>query len=146
DVVEELLEVAQKRNVTQIIIGKPGNLKFSERFMGSIVEKVLRQSQNISVHVIPGDGLKARQDHEVRKISVKKATNLIPYVTTFVALAVITVIAWLGSSDLGLVNTAMLYLLPVLLSAGRYGKKIGVFTAIVSVITYDFFTIPPVLT
>jgi Osmosensitive K+ channel histidine kinase len=146
DVVEELLEVAQKRNVTQIIIGKPGNLKFRERFTGSIVEKVLRQSRNISVHVIPGEAPKAKQENEVKKIPVKKANDLIPYMTTFVSLAVITVIAWLGSSELGLVNTAMLYLLPVLLSAGLYGKKVGVFTAIVSVIIYDFFTIPPVLT
>ncbi|KLU64404.1 sensor protein KdpD [Desulfosporosinus acididurans] len=146
DVVEELLEVAQKRNATQIIIGKPGNLKLRDRFTGSIVEKVLRQSQNISVHVIPGDVPKIKQDHELKKIRLNKANNLIPYVTTFVSLAVITVLAWLGSSELGLVNTAMLYLLPVLLSAGRYGKKVGVFTAIVSIITYDFFTIPPVLT
>ena len=146
DIVEELLEVAQNRNVTQIIIGKPGNLKIWERFSGSIVEKVLRQSRNISVHVIPGDGPKIKDDHEPKKIGVKKANDIVPYMITFISLAVITVIAWLGSSDLGLVNTAMLYLLPVLLSAGRYGKKVGVFTAIVSVITYDFFTIPPVLT
>ncbi|AFM39952.1 osmosensitive K+ channel histidine kinase [Desulfosporosinus acidiphilus SJ4] len=146
DVVEELLEVAQKRNVTQIIIGKPGQLKIRERFSSSIVEKVLRQSQNISVHVIPGDGPKTKEERENKKTGVKKTNDLVPYLTTFVSLAVITVVAWLGSSELGLVNTAMLYLLPVLLSAGRYGKRVGIFTSIVSVITYDFFTIPPVLT
>ncbi|MDQ7092961.1 sensor histidine kinase KdpD [Desulfosporosinus sp. PR] len=146
DVVEELLEVAQNRNVTQIIIGKPGKLKLQERFFGSIVEKVLRQSQNISVHVIPGDGPKTKDDQEAKKIGLRKANDLVPYLVPLAALSVITVIAWLGGSDLGLVNTAMLYLLPVLLSAGRYGKKAGVFTAIVSLITYDFFTIPPVLT
>ncbi|WP_088189251.1 sensor histidine kinase KdpD [Desulfosporosinus sp. FKA] len=146
DVVEELLEFAQKRNVTQIIIGKSCDFNFRERFTGSIVEKVLRQSHNISVHVIPGDGSKTKQHNEVKSTRVKKPYDSIPYLTSFVSLAIITVIAWLGSSDLGLVNTAMLYLLPVLLSAGRYGKKVGVFTAIISVITYDFFTIPPVLT
>ena len=154
DVVEELLDIAQKHNVTQIIIGKPGKLNLQERFFGSIVEKVLRQSQNISVHVIPGNTSKNKPENKPEnksgnrfgKTEVKKIDHLFPYLTTVVSLIIISIIAWLGGPDLGLVNTAMLFLLPVLLSAGRYGKRAGVFTAIVSIITYDFFTIPPVLT
>ncbi|WP_425804606.1 ATP-binding protein [Desulfitobacterium sp. Sab5] len=148
DIVEELLEVAQKRNVTQIIIGKSGKLSLRERFSGSIVERVLRQSQNISVHVIPGNIQKTKQGIESKKIPVGKANAnmVILYITTFALLAMITLIAWEWRSDLGLVNIAMLYLLPVLLSAGRYGKRAGVITSLLAIIAYDFFTVPPVLT
>lgn len=146
DIVEELLEVAQKRNVTQIIIGKSDKLKLRERFSGSIVEKVLRHSQNISVHVIPGNVQKNKQVNESKRIPVNRPNEVIPYIVTLASLAIITLIAWIGQSDLGLVNVAMLYLLPVLLSAVRYGKKAGIFSSFLAIIVFDFFTIPPVLT
>lgn len=145
DIPEELLEVAQKRNVTQMIIGKPGKLSLRERFSGSIIEKVLRQSQNISVHVIPGDVHKTKDVISSGKTSIQKTKKVTPYIITLSLLAIITVIAWKWGSDLGLVNTAMLYLLPVLVSAGRYGKRAGVVTSFTAIVAYDFFTIPPIL-
>ena len=54
NVAEELLDLARKRNVSQIIIGKPLHSRLWEWLHGSVVDKVIRQSQEISVHVIPG--------------------------------------------------------------------------------------------
>ena len=47
------------------------------------------------------------------------------------------------SSFLGAVNISMLFLLPVLLSAARWGRFPAVITAIMGVITFDFFFVPP---
>ncbi|HWQ41998.1 MAG TPA: ATP-binding protein, partial [Desulfosporosinus sp.] len=49
------------------------------------------------------------------------------------------------SSFLGVVNISMLYLLPVLFVAPRWGRFPAVITAIMGVITFDFFYVPPFL-
>ncbi|HVJ48468.1 sensor histidine kinase KdpD [Desulfitobacterium sp.] len=144
DIAEELLEIAQKRNVTQIIIGKPGKLSLRERLTGSIVDKVVRQSQNISVHVIPGNTQRVEGQRNP-KGSFKRPTHLLPYVEIIGLIVLITLIGWTWESYLGLVNMAMLFLLPVLYGAVRWGLSAGILSAIMAIIFYDFFVVPPVL-
>ena len=50
---EEILELAIKRNVSQIIIGKPEHTRFWELIHGSIVDKVIRHSHGISNSCYP---------------------------------------------------------------------------------------------
>lgn len=144
DIAEELLEIARKRNVTQIIIGKPGKLGWREKLAGSIVDKVVRQSQNISVHVIPGE-VKREAGQRNPKGSFKKPARLLPYLEIFSLIILITLIGWTWVSYLGLVNMAMLFLFPVLFGAVRGGLSAGIFSAITAIIFYDFFVVPPVL-
>jgi K+-sensing histidine kinase KdpD len=51
----EILRVATQRNVTQLIIGKPIHGVWYEWFHGTaVVDKIIRRSEGISIHVIPG--------------------------------------------------------------------------------------------
>jgi two-component system sensor histidine kinase KdpD len=143
NVAEELLEVARKRNVSQIIIGKPLHSRLWEWLHGSVVDKVIRQSQEISVHVIPG---RLREDREKQVAApVGQTIVLAPYTGTFLMIVLITILAGLLGPYLGLVDIAMIYLLPVLFSAVRWGTGPAVFAAVVGLLTFDFFFVPPTL-
>ncbi|TGE33029.1 sensor histidine kinase KdpD [Desulfosporosinus sp. Sb-LF] len=154
NVVEEILELARKRNVSQIIIGKPERTRFWEIIRGSIVDKVIRHSHGISIHVIPG----SQQETESGRINVvsekeedigartkrRSLYPVFPYIASSLMVIVITFGITLISTFLGLVNISLLYLLPVLLSAARWGTFPAIFTAIMGTLTFDLFFVPPI--
>jgi two-component system, OmpR family, sensor histidine kinase KdpD len=154
NVAEEILELAKKRNVSQIIIGKPEHNRFWEIVHGSVVDKVIRHSQGISIHVIPGSQQETGQSHKLTAEKVKeKAIRLqqgrllsAPYIWSIIMMIVLTLLITPISSYLGIVNISMLYLLPVLFSAARWGRLPAVITAAMGVITFDFFFVPPIFT
>lgn len=148
DVAEELLELARKRNVSQIIIGKPLYSRLWEFIHGSVVDKVIRLSHGVSVHVIPGNP-KLVQERAVNQKPAEQPpwelVSLLPYVASLLIMVVLTVIAVPLKNMLGLVNIAMLYLLPILLSAVWWGTRPSIAAAVMAVIAYNFFLVPPTL-
>jgi Osmosensitive K+ channel histidine kinase len=152
NVAEEILELAKKRNVSQIIIGKPEHTRFWEIVHGPVVDKVIRHSQGISIHVIPGSQQETGHSHQQAAERVKeKAVRLqqgsfvsVPYILSIFMMLVLTLLITPLSSFLGVVNISMLYLLPVLYSAARWGRLPAVITAAMGVITFDFFFVPPI--
>lgn len=143
DVAEVILDLARKRNVSQIIIGKPFHTKLWEIIHGSVVDKVIRHSQGISIHVIPGNPkLISRLRPEPARFP--KALSMTPYVATALMVALLTVLAAPLKSALGEVNIALFYLLPVLFSAVKWGIIPSIAAALMAVIAFDFFLIPPV--
>lgn len=148
DVAEELLDLAQKRNVSLIIIGKPLYSRFWELIQGSVVDKVIRLSDSINVHVIPGNKklLQERQAAPKSGQQPARANNrLFPYLASLFIMILLTVLSAPLRDTLGLVNIAMLFLLPVMMSAVRWGTMPAIATAFMGVIGFDFFLVPPTL-
>ena len=152
---EVILELARKRNVSQIIIGKPQHTRLWEIIRGSVVDKVIRQSQGISIHVIPGNQqeagptqiqtLKMRKGEEVgSKAHRWNSPKLIPYLASSLMIIVMTLVLTLVSPFLGLVNIFLTYLLPILLSAARWGTLPAIATALLGTIAFDLFFVPPI--
>lgn len=67
------------------------------------------------------------------------------YSLTLGSVAVITILGKLLEPWFDLVNIALLYLLPVLISAVRWGRGPSFFASFVGVLAFDFFFVPPVL-
>lgn len=142
DVAEELLELARKRNVSQIIIGKPLHSKFWEWLHGSVVDKIIRQSQGVGVHVLPGN---PKQENEKKIVNPAQQPFLFtPYAGALLMMVFVTALAGLLAPFFGLVNIAMIYLLPVLFSAVKWGTGPAVIAAVTGIITFDFFFVPPI--
>jgi two-component system sensor histidine kinase KdpD len=153
NMVEEILELARKRNVSQIIIGKPEHTRFWDIVHGSIVDKVIRHSQGMSIHVIPGSQQEAglsqpsnaeRAKDRGRGSQLRRSLSVIPYIVSLIMMILLTLIIIPISSFLGIINISMLYLLPVLLSAAQWGRLPAMVTAAMGVITFDFFFVPPI--
>jgi two-component system sensor histidine kinase KdpD len=67
------------------------------------------------------------------------------YVASFLLIVAITIIGWLIHEFISPTNLAMFYMLGVVVVAWRRGLLPAIFTAVIGVISFDFFFIPPYL-
>ncbi|MGE5390923.1 MAG: ATP-binding protein [Deltaproteobacteria bacterium] len=153
DIAEEIIDLARKRNVSQIIMGKPEHTRMWEIINGSVVDRVIRYSKGLSVHVIPGDTTKVEHPITEDKSYTRQAGTdlhkpvisvIYPYVMTIIMMVVLTIIFLNTKRYLGLVNISLLYLLPVVISANRWGTKPALFSSAIGIIAFDFLFVPPV--
>ncbi|HEX3044081.1 MAG TPA: DUF4118 domain-containing protein [Bacillota bacterium] len=77
--------------------------------------------------------------------STSRLTSFLPYLWTCIAIAAITYLSTVIHSIFDQTNIALLYLLPVLLAAVRWGLGVSIFTSILGVLAFDFFFVPPQL-
>ncbi|MEQ8200583.1 MAG: ATP-binding protein [Syntrophomonadaceae bacterium] len=68
-----------------------------------------------------------------------------PVIAVLLLIALVTGAGKLWGDDMGLTNILMLYMLPVIFASVRMGVKPSIFIALVSVLCWDVFFVPPVL-
>ena len=69
-----------------------------------------------------------------------------PYYGSLACVAAVTAFCWTFHTWLGLINTAMILLLPVVYSGITWGRRSGLMASIAAVLALDFFFVPPQLT
>jgi len=146
DFVEEILHVARINNVTAIVIGKPRKSRVWELLHGSIVDRLIRESGGINIYVI--------QANEEKKQTVPIATKPVSvdgliwkyYGLSLLMVSAVTLFGFLLKNHIELINIALLYQLPVTMSAFWWGRWPSYFAAIMSMLLFDFLFIPPVFT
>jgi two-component system, OmpR family, sensor histidine kinase KdpD len=144
-IADDVLSYARENNATQIIIGKSTRSAWFEMIHGSVVHELLRKAGNISIHVIPGVG-DARRRAPVKAAPAPNPIEPLPYVvsTGFVGIALLIALGIDQFVDLE--NISLVFLAAVLASAVRFGIWPSVYAALVSVLCYNFFFIPPLYT
>lgn len=154
DIAEEIVDLARKRNVSQIIMGKPEHTRIWELLNGSVVDRVIRYSKGLSVHVIPGDAKKLeetgneqnRHNGDIGNKPNKPFIKVIsPYFLSLVMMVLLTIVSLNIKEYLGLVNISLLYLLTIVISATRWGTKPALFSSVIGITVFDFLFVPPVL-
>jgi two-component system sensor histidine kinase KdpD len=139
---EELVNYALRRNVTKIVIGKPARPRWREILFGSVVDSLIRTSGNIDVYVISGD----KSEHESPNKQLTVASiNLMHYIYAIAVVGAATLLAHLTFKHLATVNLAMIYQLSVVLIALKFGRGPSTLAAVLAVLAFDFFFIPPYL-
>jgi len=139
-----VIDYARQHNITRIIIGKTLRPRWQEYVFGSVVDQLIHYSGNIDIYVI------SSSEHSPQKI--RDLDFLLPvtlprdYLVCIALVAGITIIGWLVKSFISPTNLSMLYLLAVVVTAFRRGLRPAIFTAIIGVLAFDFFFIPPHLT
>ena len=145
NVVDEMLLLARKQNITAIVVGKPNHWKISDAFGGSLVDKIIRRCGNINVYVIPG-----AQDGEAKSEQPSKNGHAgLSYQHAWLSLMMVvfvTAFGWWLQAELEVINIAFLYILPVLLSALWWGKWASYLSAITGMLALDFYFIEPIMT
>ena len=56
DIAKTLVQIARERQVTQIVLGQPARSRWEEIIRGSIINRVLRLSTDIDIHLVPRSG------------------------------------------------------------------------------------------
>ncbi len=143
-VVETLLDFARQRNISKIVLGKTAQSWWKRRFFGTINDQLLKLSGEIDVFVVSGDG------EEPRTTTVGQRVERAPWREYALAAGIVAACCALGfgASARGLTETniVMIFLAGVALISTRVSRGPSIAAAVASVLTFDFFFVPPQFT
>jgi len=139
-----VLDYARRHNITRIVIGKTLRPPWQEYLFGSVVDQLIHNSGHIDVYVISSEEKDVERPPRVEPL----LPALIPrdYGRSLVLVGIVTIAGWFLKGYISAPNLVMLYLLSVVVIAYRIGLRPAIFTAVVGVLAFDFFLIPPYLT
>lgn len=142
DIVGEVMRFAKRRNVTQIVVGKPIKAKWRELLTGSVVDELVRRSGDINVHVITGEHADTAAQSRLKSGAPTDSAAL---GATVGICALATGLCYLLHRylHLQLSNLIMVYLLAVAFVSSRYTVREAFVASLVSVAAFDFFFVPP---
>ncbi|QNE32409.1 sensor histidine kinase KdpD [Sphingomonas sp. NBWT7] len=141
NVVTGIQSVLVDLRATQLVLGKSNRSRWFELLHGSVVDKLVRDTPDVTVHVLPMPASSpARQ--RVRRGRRQWGTPT-GYAFTTAMVAAVTALASALFQILNLGNVALLYLLPVMAAASFFGLRTGLYAGIASSLAYNFFFLPP---
>ncbi|AEG48718.1 osmosensitive K+ channel signal transduction histidine kinase [Sphingobium chlorophenolicum L-1] len=141
NVVEGLKSYADEARATQLVVGKSMRSRWFEFRHGSIVDRLVRETPGVAVHVLPLDETAAAQPARPRHRGHWGKPS--GYVWTTLLVAGVTAFGSALFHILDLGNVGLLYLLPVMVAASLFGLRTGLFAGIASSLAYNFFFLPP---
>ncbi len=147
-IADDIMAYARDHNVTQIIIGKSERPRWFEILHGSVVHDLVRQSADISVHVISGEQLPAGPQPRppVRTAPSAPSNNFLAYTFALAAATLALGVAWLLKPWIGVESVDLIFLTSVIAVAVRYGLLPSLVASVLGSLTYNFFFLPPLYT
>ena len=148
DVAGALVDLARAENATQIVLGASARSRWHELFHGSIINRVVRRSGPIDVHVIspPASGEdEARRLPAMRRVltPLPPRRQLAGWLIAALGLPAIT-LAFIGARDtFGLTSVLLLYLVLAMVVALVGGVFPAAFAVIGGFLLANWFFAPP---
>ncbi|MFD1747470.1 ATP-binding protein [Rhizobium helianthi] len=145
DFVEEILKLARREHVTQIVVGTASRRSPFHLFTKTLAGALEARSSGICLHIVTAD----EKDPQARNPLIP-TFKLPPLgMSPLIAAGFVTVMTMIGraiENFINLPNISIVYLLAVLGSAMTGGYTAAFIAAILSTLTYNFFFIAPVHT
>lgn len=145
-VLDGLKRFASEARATQIVVGKSARSRWFELRHGSVVDRLVRETPGVAVHVLPSDSSGPALPRTGTATGKSKWGSPGGYLVSALLVAAVTLLG-VSIYTLGeITNIGLVYLVPVLVAAMRYGLRTGLFAGLLSSLCYNFFFIPPYYT
>ncbi len=150
NVADAIERMARLRNVTQIVVGKPQAVHWWKWLRGgTLVDKLIRDSHNIDIYVVAGEGEAQVPPPHPALPSLPAHSSWKRYLLAFLVVAALTVtlalvyelFPWFGYQAVGLLE-----LFAVLLVAVYLGRGPALLAATASAFSWNYLFIDPRLT
>lgn len=148
DVANALVDFAAGENATQLILGSSMRSRWAELLRGSVINKVIRRSGAIDIHVVnhkPSAGepglLAVRRRRRVDSLSGRR--QAMGWGVAAAALPMLTVVLASVRSHVALPSVLLLYLLVAVAAAAVGGFKPALATAAAGVVLANWFFTQP---
>jgi two-component system sensor histidine kinase KdpD len=139
-VAAELIALARTRNISKIIVGKPLQPRWRDRFKRLLVDELIRASGHVDVYVITGEESEA----SVTPPRMPRRSSRWPaYAKGVLVVALATIVCLPLRGHIDRINLVMLYLLATVVTAWRFGRGPSVLTTVLGVVLFDFLFVPP---
>jgi two-component system sensor histidine kinase KdpD len=146
NIADELVAYATGNNITQIVIGKSNRSRWFEIVHGSVVHELVRKTGPISVHVISADDSEPIPAKSVETHPRPEPMRIARYLGSAGAVGVALGIGLLLKHFVAVQSISLVFLTAILASAVAWGLWPSLFSAVVSVLAYNFFFLPPLYT
>jgi two-component system, OmpR family, sensor histidine kinase KdpD len=146
NIAEEVVAYATANNITQIVIGKSNRSRLFELIHGSVVHELVRKTGSISVHVISADDSETVPPKSIETRPAIEPIRIEPYLGSAGAVAVALGIGLLLKHFIAVQSISLVFLTAILASAIAWGLWPSLFAAIASMLSYNFFFLPPLYT
>ena len=130
--------IAEAR-ATQLIVGKSMRSRWFELRHGSVVDRLIRETPGVAIHVLPMPGEAPKPTHRPKRALGEPED----YGWTTLMVGAVTAAGSGLFHILNLGNVALLYLLPVMVAASLFGRWPALFAGVLSSLLYNFFFLPP---
>lgn len=140
---EAVLEYARKHNITKIVVGKPLKPRWQELVKGSVVDQLIYASGDIDIYVISAQ---ADSSKPVVPVEWQPHRPLGRYLFSFGLVLASTLLGVTVRGDLEPANLVMLYLASTVISAIYLGRGPSLLVAVLGVLAFDYFLVPPYFT
>jgi len=138
-----IAEYANAHNITKVVVGKSQHSRWLQLLRGSVVDQLIRQSENIDVYVVSSKAEPMKQDTMLTTPSLQWWWGYLKGLGLVIGA---TLIGELVKPFFAPTNLLMIYLLSVVVSAVYFGFGPSIFVSVLGVLAFDFFFIPPTLT
>lgn len=142
-IVEGLKTYTAEARATQLVVGKSQRSRWFELRHGSVVDRLVRETPGVAVHVLPLDRVAAAAAPGKRVAFAGNWGSPSAYAWITGMVAIVTAGGLALARLLSIGNVALLYLLPVMAAATWFGLRPGLFAGLMSSLAYNFFFLPP---
>jgi two-component system sensor histidine kinase KdpD len=141
DVARLIVGFARQHNITRIVIGKPLRRNVMDIFRGSPVDRLVRLSEEIDVHVIKGQDERART--YATKSKTPRKTLWKDHAAAVGIVGVCTGASFAMYPYFELANLIMVYLVGVMAASVWLSRRASVLASALSVLAFDICFVPP---
>jgi two-component system sensor histidine kinase KdpD len=149
DIAAALVDFARAENATQVVLGSSRQSRWHELTQGSIINRVVRLSGPIDVHVIshePSPAETALPRLPRRGMVLPPRRRLLAWGLTAAGLPAMTLLLTRARADLGLPTVIVLYLLFVVVVSAVGGVAPALVAALVGFLVVNWYFTPPIHT
>ena len=140
-VANDILRYAAANNFTHVVVGKPDKPRWREMFEGSVAHELIRNSGDISIHVVPG----------IERLAIRGVTNappppqfrFLPYLVSSLFVIIALAVGMVLDQVLDVRNLALVFLMAVLFSAVTVGLGPALYACVISALAFNFFFLDP---
>ncbi len=139
-----LIEYAQTRNATRVIVGTPKRRSWRAWFRPSTASQLIHNARGFDVITIATpDQPAARRSPATAPTGAPAPARWDRYAGAVLTTAICTAVAFVMYPRFELSNLVMVYLLGVTVAGLRLGRGPSLLTSILNVAAFDFFFVPP---
>jgi two-component system sensor histidine kinase KdpD len=141
-----LIEYAQTRNATRVLVGAPKRKGWRAWFRSSTTIQLVKQARGFDVITLAAPDQSTPPRGSTPGVVMNNAADPIAwdlYGWAVVVTAVCTAVAFVMYPRFELSNIVMVYLLGVTVAGLRLGRAPSLLTSLLNVAAFDFFFVPP---
>jgi two-component system sensor histidine kinase KdpD len=140
NIVNGILRIAGKENVTDIIVGKSKENKFKKLFSKNIVQKLIDESGDIDIYVVSGNN----DNEEKQKIKLPlPQSSFLKYLISGLCISIASLVLYPLSDFIGYQSVALILLFIISLLPLYFGPGPVLLASFMSPLIWNYFFVPP---